>query len=384
MATRLRHLRDDERGMSLIFVCVSFTSLLAATTLAIDVGMFMTSRSQAQNSADAGALAGAVALAYDSYTNRGPSGPAVQSAIHTAEANAVAADTVSVEPSDVTFPNGPAGQANRVRVEVYRTAGRSNPVTTLMGSWFGVDNVDITASATAQVSPANAATCVKPFTIPDKWIERGTPPWDPTDTFDLVDQRGRPLADPDVYIPADQAGYTGYSAQRDRGLQLVLKSDNSTNVAPSFYNPWAMPGGGGASFYSENIAQCNTSVIPIGSAMTAEPGSMVGPTAQGTNDLIARDPGAYWDTGCGCVKGSAFAKSPRVGVIPLYDPVYYEEGKHNGRGASLSIANYLGFFIEGMRGNDVMGRITPVAGVLAPGAGPAPAGAFPTVIQLVQ
>lgn len=384
MATRLQHLRDDQRGMSLIFVCVGFTSFLAATTLAVDVGMFMTSRSQAQNSADAGALAGAVALAYDSYSNRGAGGPAVQSAMHTAEANAVAAETVSVTPADVTFPNDPAGQANRVKVEVYRTAGRFNPVTTLMGSWFGVDNVDITATATAQVSPANAATCVKPFTIPDRWIERGTPPWDPTDTFDLVDSRGRPLANPDLYIPADRAGYTGYNADRDRGLQLVLKSDNSTNVAPSFYNPWAMPGGGGGSFYRDNIAECNTSVIPIGAPMTAEPGNMVGPTAQGTNDLIARDPGAYWDTSCNCVKGSAFAKSPRVSVIPLYDPVYYEEGKHNGRGASLRIANYLGFFIEGMQGNQVMGRITPVGGVLAAGAGPAPVGAFPKVIQLVQ
>ena len=35
--------------------------------LAIDVGMLMTARSQAQNSADAGALAGAIALIYDDY-----------------------------------------------------------------------------------------------------------------------------------------------------------------------------------------------------------------------------------------------------------------------------------------------------------------------------
>ena len=47
-----------------------------------------------------------------------------------------------------------------------------------MGQYFGVTDVNIQAEATAEASPANAMTCVKPFTIPDKWIERQTPPWD--------------------------------------------------------------------------------------------------------------------------------------------------------------------------------------------------------------
>ena len=49
--------------------------------LAIDVGMLMSARSQAQNSADAGALAGAVALAYDDWDDRTATGPAVVHAI---------------------------------------------------------------------------------------------------------------------------------------------------------------------------------------------------------------------------------------------------------------------------------------------------------------
>ena len=53
--------------------------------LAIDVGMLMTARNQAQNSADAGALAGATALVFDNYTDRSPTGPAVTSAIATAQ-----------------------------------------------------------------------------------------------------------------------------------------------------------------------------------------------------------------------------------------------------------------------------------------------------------
>ena len=59
---RLRRLRDDQSGMSYVFIGMGMMAFLSASMLAIDVGMLMTSRSQAQNSADAGALAGATAL----------------------------------------------------------------------------------------------------------------------------------------------------------------------------------------------------------------------------------------------------------------------------------------------------------------------------------
>src|SRR4029077_4016506 len=120
-----------------------------------------------------------------SYTDRTSGGPVVQSAINAALANRVMGAPVSVTAADVTFPLDPAGVNDRVQVQVYRTAAKSNPVATLMATFFGVNNVDVTATATAEASPANAETCVKPFTIPDKWIENGTGPWDPSDDFDL-------------------------------------------------------------------------------------------------------------------------------------------------------------------------------------------------------
>src|SRR5437764_2437491 len=107
MLKRFRHLRRDERGMSFVFVGIGFMAMLSATTLAIDVGMFMTARSQAQNAADAGALAGAVALVYNDFDNRTPTGPAVQSAINTGLTNKIAGGDGSILPSDVTFPVDP-------------------------------------------------------------------------------------------------------------------------------------------------------------------------------------------------------------------------------------------------------------------------------------
>ena len=124
----LTRLYRDERGMSLVFVGVGFMAFLACTTLAIDVGMFMTARSQAQNSADAGALAGAVALSFDDYDDRSAGGPAVQNAMTAAHENDVISADVDVQPADVTFPLSPSGLNNRVRVHVYRTSARGNPV----------------------------------------------------------------------------------------------------------------------------------------------------------------------------------------------------------------------------------------------------------------
>lgn len=164
----------------------------------------------------------------------------------------------------------------------------------------------------------------------------------------------------------------------------MLKNNNQNKTAPSFYNPWDLPGSTGGDDYRENIGTCNTNIVAIGDPMVPANGNMVGPTVQGTEDLIARDANAYWDLACSCVKGSAFGKSPRIAIVPLYDPVYYETGKHNGNNASLRVANYLGFFIEGMQGNEVVGRVTPITGLVKGGGGPIPTGAFPMAIRLVQ
>jgi Flp pilus assembly protein TadG len=387
---RITHLYRDERGMSFVYVGMGFMGFLAASTLAIDVGMFMTARSQAQNAADAGALAGAVALAQNSYNDRSTSGPAVQSAINTAKANAIMGGAPTVLTSDVTFPVGPTGQANRVQVQVYRTAAhdpnKSNAVPTLMGSMFGVKTVDITATATAEASPANAMKCVKPFMIPDRWEEKQTPPWDTGDSYDKYTNKGVLLSNPDLYRDANhpESEYTGYTVKKDKGTVLVLRAGTGDQINPSFYFSWKMPGDTGGDFYRENIANCNQTLMRAGDRIIQEPGDKSGPTIQGIQELIAKDPGAYWSTDCGCVKGSKYSTSPRVFPIPMYDPEFYADGKANGRVADFKIANFLGFFVDHTQGNSIWGRITNVTGIVDRTAGAAPINAFPTAIRLVQ
>jgi hypothetical protein len=383
MQNRIHHLCRDEQGMSFVFVGIGFTAFLAATTLAIDVGMFMNARTQAQNSADAGALAGATALVFNGYNNRASSGPAVQGAISAATANKVIGTAPTVLPADVTFPLGPTGVDNRVQVFVHRSG--PNAVPTLMGALFGVSSVDINAVATAEASPANAMTCVKPFMIPDKWKENTNPPWDTGDTFEAYDNKGNPLPNADVFIDAnDPVNYTGYTTARDAGTVLTLRAGTGSNINPSFYFSWKMPDDIGGNFYRENIAMCNSSMMHSGDKIIQEPGDKSGPTIQGIEDLIAKDPNAHWDTGCNCVKGSAFPISPRVFPIPLYNPQYYADGKKNGRVADFEITNFLGFFAEPPKGNSIPGRITQIIGIVDPNASPAPAAAFPMSIRLVQ
>jgi len=383
MRSRFRHLWRDERGMSFVWVGMGFMAFFAATTLAIDVGMFMTARSQAQNAADAGALGGATALLFDDWDDRSATGPAKMSAMNTAKGNDVMRADVSVVPADVTFPLSPEGVNNRVHVNVFRTADRNNPVAALIGPIFGVPTVNVSAQATAEASSASAMSCVKPFTIPDRWTENTQPPWDPGDSFERYLNDGNVAPDADVYNPPGHPNYSGYDPVRDRGVELTIRASNDTNIAPSFYFSWAMPGGTGGNWYEENISACNTSLVKLGDPIVSEPGNMVGPTNHGVDDLIARDPTAYWDN----VRNrpvSTMKPSPRVFPIPLFDPDFYQNGKVNGRPADLKVSNWLGFFITGRAGNEVHGKITPIQGIIDGDAGAGPNGVFPKVLRLVE
>jgi Putative Tad-like Flp pilus-assembly len=298
-----------------------------------------------------------------------------------AQQNTVMSGVVSVQPSDVTFPNDPFGQPNRVRVDVYRTAGRSNPVSTLLGSLLGRSTIDIAATATAEASPAGGMTCVKPFIIPDKWIENTNPPWNMnTSTYDRYDNQGNLLNPADVYNPTQ-----GYS-MADKGTLLILRAGSGSNIQPTFYFSWSMPGmpNGeiGGDWYRENISGCNTTVISRGEVAIQEPGNLMGPTVQGLQELKDRDPNAYWDD-VNKTYVSSMNPSPRVFPIPLYNPDDYDLGKKTGRNATLNVTGFIGFFLEDIQGNEAYGRIFPITGVTA-ATSPTPTAPLAYVIRLVQ
>jgi Flp pilus assembly protein TadG len=388
--TKFRRNLRDERGMTLVMVGCGFLAFMSATMLAVDVGQMMVARTQSQNAADAGALAGAVALVFDDFNNRSASGPAVQNAIAagTSTQNKVLNGQTSVIPADVTFP-----AIDKIRVRVERSTARGNPVRMFIGPMVGINTANVGAIATAEVIPANSVTCVKPFMIPDKWEEKNQLPYNPnTSTFEMYDNHGNPLAVQDRYVPAcmtcapgETSGYTGYSPVTNKGDLLIIRAGTGNNIEPSMYFSWKMPGDDiGGDFYRDNIRGCNQTKVKHGDPMIQEPGSMSGPTLQGITDLIAKDPNATWNTTCKCVKNSAFGVSPRVAPIPLYDPAKYALAKKNGRTAEFEVANWLGFFIDRISGGSVYGYITPITGTLDKNAAPGSPDAFAKVIVLVE
>ena len=89
-------------------------------------------------------------------------------------------------------------------------------------------------------------------------------------------------------------------------------------------------------------------MVSIGDTLRILTGNKVGPTRQGLADLIALDPGAYWDSVNRRVAGSAFDVSPRCVRVPCFDP---RIGVFNGN--ELQIIKIIVVFVSGGSGGDV-------------------------------
>jgi hypothetical protein len=133
-------------------------------------------------------------------------------------------------------------------------------------------------------------------------------------------------------------------------------------------------------------------VIGPGTVLQVEPGNMIGPTRQGMADLIAQDPSAWWNpalnNGLGGIDGGCFGagtctRSPRQVAIPVYNPDVFHAGTPHGR-VDITVIKVLGFFMERMQGNDVVGRLMSYPTAPRGGTSQTPATAFVISISLVR
>lgn len=396
----------NDRGAVLVHVAFAILALVAFTTFVVDYGVLWASRRAAQNSADAAALAGAIAYNYDEPGNQTVTGAASQAAFLVSQQNLVWGQAPSVIPaSDITFPPCPDNSADTcIRVDVYRNSNRGNPLPIFFGQIVGLTQQGIRATATAQLKPGNASDCLKPWAVPDKWdennpIDRPVGVWDPADEFNRYDKDGNLIANPDIYIPPtkDDPG-TGFTLEKDLGVELNLKfGDPQQAIRPGWFFPVALSDTPGGDEYRDNIAGCVGEVWGIGDWIPVEPGNMIGPTSQGVNDLIALDPDASWNTTTKSVDDSCvdddppscpFLRSPRIVAIPIFDLDIYQTGRTGGR-IDIKIVNILGFFIEemteGKDGKNVRGYLASQPALIDAGKGEVgPESAFSTVIILVR
>ena len=390
--------RDSERGAVLLHVAIGILVMIGLLTFVADWGVLWVARNQAQNSADAGALAGAVAMAFDvnGWTDRTENGPARQAARRLAldnEVFGISPDVVMA--SDVFFTDQPAdmcppdanGLTGCIRVNVYRNQNRSNALPSIFGQAFGLTGQGVRATATARVAIADASDCMKPWAIPDKWLDRyditpliDTDNWTEDDRYETRDNRDNPLPDPDQYSPPQTPGggtsfrATPQSQGGDIGRRVTLKQGGpSTSIEPGVFQPVRIPrfdgGSQGGDDYRNNIATCAGLPIGVGDVLESENGNMIGPTRQGVLDLIALDPNAQWDPGTDSVINScatatpSCGRSPRIVAIPVYNTATYDTTRRQGL-PTFTIVSILGFFIDQMQGNNVVGYLTEAPGLV--------------------
>src|SRR5580765_8397486 len=100
----LNRVGGDDRGAILVHVAIALLALVAFTTFVADYGVLWAARRQAQNAADAGAIARAIGLAFDTFADLTDTGPAKESAFLATQRNLVWGQSPSViKATDITF-----------------------------------------------------------------------------------------------------------------------------------------------------------------------------------------------------------------------------------------------------------------------------------------
>lgn len=414
---------SSERGAILVHVAIALVGLTAFSALVFDYGVMMSGRRQAQNSADAAALAGAVQMAYGSLTDQAA---ARQAAMSVAAINGVWGSAPDITPADVTFPNpcpdspGIAAGGDCIRVNLFRTnyqrAG-GNPMPTFFGNLMGVSEQGVRATATARVLFGGVARCLLPFAIPDRWDENYPKdvPWADHMTFDTEGGTGKtkgPLTTPDVYVaPVGNNPGTGFTRESieqggiDYGRPMTLRLEDpqqgKLEAAAGWYRPVRLdPGQNGQADLLAAILGCSEAKIGPGTELTGENGHMSNKQiADAINEVVDRDQYAYWDDhrfgpnqggiAGGCMNekpAPTCTLSPRVRPIPVYDPAKWNQRNGQGGGQNiLDVTKVIGIFLERPNAsNEIVGRImTYPSDLYGPGTGPTESN-FIVTITLVR
>jgi hypothetical protein len=356
--------RSGERGAALVQMTIAMLAITAFSTFVMDYGVFWVARRQAQNAADAGALAGALAVAFGENPEMG--GAAMLAAQAAARANPVWGEPPSVlfaglnGSSDVRIePCSSTPTHQCVATDVFRTVERANPLPTYFGRLAEIDTQDVRATATAEVITANESNCVQRWGIADKWSDDKGDWWSDPPTL-LTWDPGI-----DVYTPpSGSAPGTGLQVVNGAGefccaygQHVTLQNQNRQWAR--FYGRLDFGGGGCASGDLEDPPNRVRRFLNFS-------------TIAAINGLVDADPDACWSTdpGCGedlgarCPYGCVYSPlhgvnaSPRIVVVRSFNP------GEVALAATSDQVNLVGLFIEGHI--DPGTRDLPVRVIVAP------------------
>jgi hypothetical protein len=416
----------NERGAITIHVAIALIAVLAFSSFVIDYGVLWVSRRQAQNAADAGALAGAISLLSDGGSTPNAKISAESFAAQNwiwGQANVTGGGgniVVAVSGTGAGEENIPPCGTNKgcVRVDVFRNepdrngAMRGGNLPTFFGHLVGVTAQGVRATATAETtSGGNNVRCLLPFAVIDRWADNyddkvvttyfpndgqtGTDGWTANDDYQP--------ANGDVYIPPynGNTNANGWKLTTDYGRQLILKDGSPGNYSAGWANEVDLPDSTGSKDYKWNIQNCNETGVGIAEesqtctavdwehgCVSIKTGVSQGPTSAGignaTAGLVSQDPSAVWTPSAtspvpgttGAVTGGQGMSSPRIRPIVIIDIDNYISQGCTGTTCIGKVANIIGFFVEGMckdvtldlgmacddPNKDVVGRIVSLPG----------------------
>ncbi len=183
MRHRMSSLSSNDKGVALLVIAGGLVLMLGMCALSIDLAAGYLARVQCQRAADAAALAGAKALS--NCTTTGCTASSAEATLATQNAIAVAAENpvMGLAPTSTTLgttfdyshdvlASGGSGEP-QITVTVYRDSVHSDAMPTFFAKVFGINSMDISASATAEAfNPGGTGTnvgvgCVKPFLVPN-------------------------------------------------------------------------------------------------------------------------------------------------------------------------------------------------------------------------
>lgn len=367
----------SERGAMLIMVAICLFALTLFSAIVLDYGVLWASRAQAQTAADAGALSAALSL----LTNPTETALARDAARKLANANRVWGEApltpdILVDLPIACPPGSGTADPDCVRVDVQRgqvdrNGGvHTNVLPTFFANLAGITSQRIMATAMAQVTSGNAVQCIKPFAVPDKWIDNNEAPiggWTQADTF-------QPPTD--QYVAGEDG--SGFTVEADYGYELMMKPGSTNDWSAGWAQLLTFTGNNSASEVQQEVVGCPDFVPTVGiydgttecnSDDDADPsrgcvavknGAAVGPTIQnGIDELVALDQYAHWNGsavtgGCMDTPGSCVAinparidLSPRIVPVALFNPQSYYDAGCAGSNCAVQVTNLIGFFIEG-------------------------------------
>ena len=288
----------EEKGSILIFSVVTMVVLILCASMTIDVSCILTARNQLQSAVDAAALAGATGLVIDQPE-------AMSRAISTGTSNLCIQQPVQIAPGDITIIG-----SSRIQVQA------NHVVNLFFARLVGIHTAPISAQAVAELGTIVGSPGFRPWGLPDMGWPTGAP---------VVLKAGllnAPATNPSFFYPIDYPPL-------NKGTPVT-----------------------GADAYRHNIMYGSGCEVGLWDEIQVEPGNMVGPTAQGVNDLIALDPCAYYSGGEIVNSWYPGTSSPRVVKIPLYNP---NDPPDSGRN-TITVIGLGAFFLEGSQGKDVIGR----------------------------